>query len=104
MWWRNTIGLGLFVVVCHLPYSSNVFDGFLYTGSGFFSIYLTFWLLKCELESRKVKNKDFIGIDIEELNLVPSFPIPSLRSKQDPKQDLGAEIVSNAFGQDVSRD
>lgn len=62
------------------------------------------WLLKCELESRKVKNKDFIGIDIEELNLVPSFPIPSLRSKQDPKQDLGAEIVSNAFGQDVSRD
>lgn len=40
VWWRNTIGLGLFVVVCHLPYSSNVFDGFLYTGSGF-SLYIS---------------------------------------------------------------
>lgn len=35
---------------------------------------LHLWLAKRELESRHVKNRDFSGVDIRELDLVPSFP------------------------------
>lgn len=35
---------------------------------------LHLWLAKRELETRKVKNRDFEGIDIKELDLIPSFP------------------------------
>ncbi|KDQ23993.1 hypothetical protein PLEOSDRAFT_1059171 [Pleurotus ostreatus PC15] len=52
VWWRNAVGLGLFVVakdciqLCHL------------------------WMTKRELESRHVKDRSFEGIDIKELDLI----------------------------------
>ncbi|EAU87804.1 hypothetical protein CC1G_09423 [Coprinopsis cinerea okayama7 len=55
VWWRNTVGLGLFVVardcvkLIHLYYA------------------------KRELESRRVKNRDFSGVDISTLDLTPDF-------------------------------
>ncbi|KAH6912088.1 hypothetical protein BKA70DRAFT_1422813 [Coprinopsis sp. MPI-PUGE-AT-0042] len=54
VWWRNTVGLGLFVVkdCVNLLYM---------------------YLAKKELESRHVKSKDFRGIDIQTLDLVPDF-------------------------------
>jgi len=53
------------------------------------------WLLKRELKSRKVKSRDFTGINIAESNLVPSFPVPETQAKQ----HLGTKIFSSAFGQ-----
>ncbi|CAA7262178.1 unnamed protein product [Cyclocybe aegerita] len=55
VWWRNAVGFGLFVVAkdcIHL---------------------LHLWLAKRELESRRVKDRDFAGVDIRELDLLPSF-------------------------------
>jgi hypothetical protein len=52
VWWRNSIGLGIFVVAkdcLHL---------------------LHLWYAKRELESRKVKNRSFEGVDIKELDLI----------------------------------
>jgi len=34
---------------------------------------LHLWLAKRELESRRVKDRDFKGVDIRELDLLPSF-------------------------------
>ena len=34
---------------------------------------LHLWLAKRELESRRVKDRDFTGVDIRELDLLPSF-------------------------------
>ena len=34
---------------------------------------LHLWLKKRELESRRVKDRDFSGIDIRELDLLPAF-------------------------------
>lgn len=34
---------------------------------------LHLWLTKRELESRQVKDRDFKGVDIRELDLLPSF-------------------------------
>ncbi|RDB23884.1 E3 ubiquitin-protein ligase MARCH5 [Hypsizygus marmoreus] len=56
VWWRNSIGLGLFVVAKDCIQLLHL------------------WLAKRELESRHVKNRDFAGVDIKELDLVPSFP------------------------------
>lgn len=53
------------------------------------------WLLKRELESRKVRSRDFTGINITESNLVPSFLVP----KTQRKQRLGTKIFASAFGQ-----
>lgn len=36
---------------------------------------LHIWLSKRELESRKVKSRDFSGVDIRELDLIPSFTL-----------------------------
>ncbi|KAF5353401.1 hypothetical protein D9756_008001 [Leucocoprinus leucothites] len=77
VWWRNTIGLGLFVVAKDCLYLAHL------------------WLTKREIESRKIKTKDFSGVDIKELDLVPSFPILSPR----PRRTSGAEIASRAFRQ-----
>ncbi|KAH7911263.1 hypothetical protein BJ138DRAFT_1085948 [Hygrophoropsis aurantiaca] len=52
VWWRNSLGLGLFTVAkdcLHL---------------------LHLWLTKRELESRRVKNRSFEGVDIRELDLI----------------------------------
>jgi hypothetical protein len=34
---------------------------------------LHLWLKKRELESRRVRDRDFSGVDIRELDLLPSF-------------------------------
>ncbi|KAG7088761.1 hypothetical protein E1B28_012727 [Marasmius oreades] len=52
VWWRNTIGFGIFVVakdVIHL---------------------LHLYLVKKEFESRRVKNRDFRGVDVSGLDLL----------------------------------
>lgn len=52
VWWRNTLGLGIFLVVK---------DGLKL---------LHLWLAKRELEERHIKNKSFAGIDMTGLELV----------------------------------
>jgi len=52
VWWRNTLGLGIFLVVK---------DGLKL---------LHLWLAKRELEERHIKNKSFAGIDLTGLELV----------------------------------
>ncbi|KAG6883629.1 hypothetical protein C0992_008261 [Termitomyces sp. T32_za158] len=59
VWWRNALGLGLFVVV------KDAIE------------LLHLWLATRELESRHVKNRDFDGVDIRELDLVPGFLRPA---------------------------
>ncbi|KAF8654744.1 hypothetical protein AX16_003399 [Volvariella volvacea WC 439] len=69
VWWRNAIGLGLFVVAKDV---------------------LTLWyryLSKKEQTTRHLANRNFEGIDIKELDLKPSFyirndlPVPELTSQ-----------------------
>ncbi|KAF8064039.1 hypothetical protein FPV67DRAFT_1628958 [Lyophyllum atratum] len=55
VWWRNAVGLGLFVV------AKDCVE------------LLHLWLALRELESRHVRNRDFAGVDIRELDLVPGF-------------------------------
>ncbi|KAF8630265.1 hypothetical protein AX17_005451 [Amanita inopinata Kibby_2008] len=58
VWWRNSIGLGLFVVAKDCLQLLHL------------------WLTKRELETRRVKNRDFSGVDVNELDLVPSWARP----------------------------
>ncbi|KAG6825461.1 hypothetical protein H0H92_003642 [Tricholoma furcatifolium] len=55
VWWRNAIGLGIFVVAKDTVELVHLY------------------LATREIESRHVKNRDFAGIDIGELDLVPGF-------------------------------
>ncbi|KAF9468295.1 hypothetical protein BDZ94DRAFT_1246437 [Collybia nuda] len=55
VWWRNSLGLGIFVVAKDCIQLLHL------------------WLAKRELETRRVKTRDFEGIDIKELDLIPSF-------------------------------
>ncbi|EKM75422.1 hypothetical protein AGABI1DRAFT_80034 [Agaricus bisporus var. burnettii JB137-S8] len=55
VWWRNIIGLGLFVVAKDCLYLLHL------------------WHTKREIETRKVRNRDFSGVDIKELDLKPGF-------------------------------
>ncbi|PPQ65024.1 hypothetical protein CVT24_008172, partial [Panaeolus cyanescens] len=55
VWWRNGVGFGLFIVAkdcLHL---------------------LHLYLAKRELDSRRVKDRDFRGVDIRELDLLPEY-------------------------------
>ncbi|KAJ3837242.1 hypothetical protein EV361DRAFT_797926 [Lentinula raphanica] len=52
VWWRNTIGFGLFVVAKD---ALNL---------------LHLWLIKRERETRRIKNRDFAGVDITGLDLI----------------------------------
>ncbi|KAJ4480929.1 hypothetical protein J3R30DRAFT_2380835 [Lentinula aciculospora] len=52
IWWRNTLGFGLFVVAKD---ALNL---------------LHLWLVKRERESRRIKNRDFAGVDITGLDLI----------------------------------
>ena len=57
--------------IAHAPLSFQVKD----------AIHLLhLWLKKRELESRRVKDRDFSGIDIRELDLLPSFFLRSVRA------------------------
>ncbi|KAI0060192.1 hypothetical protein BV25DRAFT_1888964 [Artomyces pyxidatus] len=53
VWWRNAVGLGVFLVVKDFVKLAHI------------------RLAKQELESRHVKNKSFAGVDLEELDLIP---------------------------------
>jgi len=55
VWWRNALGLGLFIVAKDCLHLWHL------------------WLEQRELKSRRVLNKDFKGVDIRELDLDPSF-------------------------------
>ncbi|KAI0073179.1 hypothetical protein K474DRAFT_1603781 [Panus rudis PR-1116 ss-1] len=72
VWWRNTVGLGLFV--------------FAKDCVNLLHLYLT----KREIESRKVKNRSFEGIDLKELDLInppqPSTTIATATSTLTPIQ------------------
>ncbi|KAG6872352.1 hypothetical protein C0995_010519 [Termitomyces sp. Mi166 len=59
VWWRNALGLGIFVV------AKDAIE------------LLHLWLVTRELESRHVKNRDFGGVDVRELDLVPGFLRPA---------------------------
>jgi hypothetical protein len=77
MWfrWRNSVGLGLFIVVSN-PFGSGeimVLIGSCGKQAKDCIQLLHLWLAKRELESRRVKNWDFEGVDIRELDLIPSF-------------------------------
>jgi len=52
VWWRNTIGLGLFVVAKDCVQLLHL------------------WLAKRELQSRRIKSRSFEGVDISELDLI----------------------------------
>ncbi|KAH9852886.1 hypothetical protein C2E23DRAFT_885258 [Lenzites betulinus] len=52
VWWRNSVGLGIFVV----------------TKDCIRLLHL--WLMKRELESRRVKSRSFEGVDVKELDLI----------------------------------
>ncbi|EGO28675.1 hypothetical protein SERLADRAFT_366371 [Serpula lacrymans var. lacrymans S7.9] len=52
VWWRNSIGLGLFTLAKDCLYLLHL------------------WLAKRELESRRVKSRSFEGVDARELDLI----------------------------------
>ncbi|KAJ7153488.1 hypothetical protein C8R43DRAFT_1002209 [Mycena crocata] len=54
VWWRNSVGLGLFVVAKDFLHLLHV------------------WLSQRELATRRVKSRDFAGVDPKELDLLPS--------------------------------
>ncbi|KAF9450735.1 hypothetical protein P691DRAFT_700636 [Macrolepiota fuliginosa MF-IS2] len=90
VWWRNSIGLGLFIVAKDCLYLTHL------------------WLAKREIESRKVKNKDFAGVDIKELDLVPSFPRPQPQAdmtEASPRGERtsGYDLVGRAMGFNANR-
>jgi len=57
VWWRNSVGLGIFIVVKDCV--------------SLLHLYLT----KREIQTRRVKNKSFKGIDIRELDLILPPPM-----------------------------
>ncbi|KAJ6554527.1 hypothetical protein B0H19DRAFT_1153938 [Mycena capillaripes] len=61
VWWRNSVGLGLFVVA-----------------KDFLQL-LHLWLSKRELATRRVKSRDFSGVDPRELDLLPTAPSSTQR-------------------------
>ncbi|KAI8990432.1 hypothetical protein BD414DRAFT_413638 [Trametes punicea] len=64
VWWRNAVGLGLFV----------------FTKDCIRLLHL--WLTKRELESRRVKNRPFAGVDPQWLNLIRGPPTASAQDEQ----------------------
>lgn len=69
--WRNSIGLGLFVVVCHtVQVGDSKFTNDMTLQAKDCLHLLHLWLTKRELESRRVKNRSFEGVDIRELDLI----------------------------------
>ncbi|KAJ7454910.1 hypothetical protein B0H11DRAFT_2068015 [Mycena galericulata] len=62
VWWRNSVGLGLFVVA-----------------KDFLQL-LHIWLSQRELATRRVKNRDFAAVDPRELDLLPTAAIRRSRT------------------------
>ena len=71
--WRNAVGFGVFVVVCFYHVSTiTIFEPYRVQVKDCFQL-LHLWLAKRELESRRVKDRDFKGVEIGQLDLLPSF-------------------------------
>ncbi|KAI0326290.1 hypothetical protein GY45DRAFT_1310686 [Cubamyces sp. BRFM 1775] len=66
VWWRNAVGLGIFV----------------FTKDCIRLLHL--WLTKRELQSRRVKNRPFTGVDIQELDLIPRPDTQAASQASDP--------------------
>ncbi|TBU31340.1 hypothetical protein BD311DRAFT_863557 [Dichomitus squalens] len=76
VWWRNTVGLGLFV--------------FAKDCVRLLHLYLT----KRELESRKVKNRSFAGVDIRELDLINPPPESNASSTTEPQPAPAPDVTA----------
>lgn len=72
VWWRNAVGLGIFVFVSRLWLSPKLEMWVLTRGRQTKDCIelLHLYLKKRELESRRVKSRDFAGVDIRELDLI----------------------------------
>lgn len=73
--WRNSVGLGIFIVVrtIYLGKLHSIVDTMIQVKDCFSLLHL--YLTKREIQTRRVKNKSFNGIDIRELDLIPSPPM-----------------------------
>ena len=73
--WRNCVGFGVFIAVrrlCLVYLSVGLITRLRFQVKDAIHL-LHLWLKKRELESRRVKDRDFSGIDIRELDLLPAF-------------------------------
>ncbi|EIW56613.1 uncharacterized protein TRAVEDRAFT_170515 [Trametes versicolor FP-101664 SS1] len=76
VWWRNAVGLGIFV------FTKDCIE------------LLHLYLKKRELESRRVKSRDFAGVDIKELDLirpVTDAPAPAVPETEAVPQPAAAD-------------
>lgn len=73
--WRNSVGLGIFVVVRIIRFgkSLSVVDTVSQVKDCVSLLHL--YLTKREIQTRRVKNKSFNGIDIRELDLILPPPM-----------------------------
>ena len=75
--WRNSVGLGVFIVVGQM-HSSHFLANIMTQVKDCVSL-LHLYLTKREIQTRRVKNKSFRGIDVRGLDLIPMPPpIPLL--------------------------
>lgn len=73
--WRNSVGLGIFVVVCMIRFGKprSVVNTMSQVKDCVSLLHL--YLTKREIQTRRVKNKSFKGIDIGELDLILPPPM-----------------------------
>lgn len=73
--WRNSVGLGIFIVVCAIcPGKPRLIADTTAQVKDCVSL-LHLYLTKREIQTRRVKNRSFNGIDIRELDLIPPPPV-----------------------------
>ena len=69
--WRNGVGFALFVVVSPHLHITSKFSRLMHPLQAKDCIQLLhLWLAKRELETRRVKDRDFAGVDVRELDLL----------------------------------
>ena len=73
--WRNSVGLGIFIVVCDARFGKLGFTADATAQVKDCVSLLHLYLTKREIQTRRVKNRSFNGIDIRELDLVPPPPM-----------------------------
>lgn len=75
--WRNAVGMGVFIVVCLQNYIPSMYlTRYSLQAKDCVNLF-HLWLTKREIETRRVKNRSFAGVDIRELDLIK----PSSRSQ-----------------------
>ncbi|KAF9529100.1 hypothetical protein CPB83DRAFT_853225 [Crepidotus variabilis] len=77
VWWRNSLGFALF---CAIKDAIHL---------------LHLYLKKKELESRKVVNRDFSGVDFESLDLIPGFLQEEQASTNTNERRISTEAPSS---------